>query len=183
MSFNELTGDYPWLTKRMATALAFRNGREASHPKRHGFAWFLSIFIPHLGSGGIVSLMIAVMIIGILAAIAIPAYQDYVVRASVYAGYNTANEVKVKVTDYYIQRNRWPVTMMDIEYPYETLSDPMGKYEIDIYENGLIGVSVGTDAAGETKYLVLEPAVENQQITWSCYGSNLPEQHLPTDCR
>jgi Zn-dependent protease with chaperone function len=43
MSFNELTSDYPWLTKRMASALAFHKGETVKHPRRHLFAWFLSL--------------------------------------------------------------------------------------------------------------------------------------------
>ncbi len=46
MSFNELTSDYPWLTKRMATSLAFNKGEEIQHPKRHTLAWVISFFIP-----------------------------------------------------------------------------------------------------------------------------------------
>ncbi len=46
MSFNELTGDYPWLTKRMATSIALSKGEEIKHPRRHLFAWILSFFIP-----------------------------------------------------------------------------------------------------------------------------------------
>lgn len=53
MSFNEITGDYPpWLTKRMAAAIALSEGREVSHPGgRSKLAWFFALFVR--GSGGL----------------------------------------------------------------------------------------------------------------------------------
>jgi Zn-dependent protease with chaperone function len=83
MSFNELTSDYPWLTKRMATSLALSRGEDIKHPRRHGFAWILAFFIPRFGVSGKGSLLLTLAIIGILAAVALPAYQDYVERANV----------------------------------------------------------------------------------------------------
>jgi Zn-dependent protease with chaperone function/competence protein ComGC len=183
MSFNEITGDYPWLTKRMATALAFRRGDELKHPRRHWFAWFLSIFIPRLGSGGVVSLMITVMIIGILAAIAIPSYQDYTMRVKTSSGYTAAGEVRDLVTNYVVEQGEWPQSLVDLGYQTEAIDDPGGNYSISIYENGLIGISVGTDASGDTRYVVLEPVVEDEQLNWICYGENIPNQVLPPDCR
>lgn len=185
MSFNEILSDYPWLTKRMATAIAFRNGEEITHPSRHKFAWFLSIFLPRLGvgSGGIVSLMVVVAIIGILAAVAIPAYQDYTIRAKTTTSYAAAIGVRTKVTEYATETNNWPVSMTDLGYATEALVDENGNYSIEIYENGLIGVDVGTDLEGATKYIVLEPIVENEEITWDCYGDNLDDKFLPSACK
>ena len=52
MSFHELTNDYPWHTKRMASALAFRRNEDIRHPRRSFFAGLLSIFVPRTGTGG-----------------------------------------------------------------------------------------------------------------------------------
>ncbi len=56
----------------------------------------------------LIELMIVVAIIGILAAIAIPAYQDYTIRAQVTEGINLADAVKVAVADYYTQNGAFP---------------------------------------------------------------------------
>ena len=56
----------------------------------------------------LIELMIVVAIIGILAAIAIPAYQDYTIRAQVTEGMNLADAVKVAVADYYTQNGAFP---------------------------------------------------------------------------
>ncbi|MCH6548628.1 MAG: pilin, partial [Proteobacteria bacterium] len=57
----------------------------------------------------LIELMIVVAIIGILAAIAIPAYQDYTVRAQVSEGLNLGGGAKTAVTEYFQDRGAWPV--------------------------------------------------------------------------
>jgi Zn-dependent protease with chaperone function/type II secretory pathway pseudopilin PulG len=76
MSFNELVSDYPWLVKRVARVVAFRDGTEPRLPARNPLAYLLGLFVPRTGGGGagggIVSLLVVVAIVGIIAAIAIP---------------------------------------------------------------------------------------------------------------
>src|ERR1700729_4551987 len=59
----------------------------------------------------LIELMIVVAIIGILAAIAIPAYQDYTIRAQVTEGATLADGVKVAMQDYYAQHGSWPTSL------------------------------------------------------------------------
>jgi hypothetical protein len=84
----------------MATVLALKQGKEVDHPRRHLFAWFLSIFIPRIGGTG-----------------------------------------------------------------------------------GIIGIDIGTDENGNTKWIVLLPSYDNDNLIWSCYGENIENRYLPTDCR
>lgn len=88
MSLHELTGDYPWLSKRMARLHALSRKADPKLPRRHLFAWLLALFIPRVGvrgGGSLLSVMIVIAIIGILAAIALPAYQDYKKKAEMAA--------------------------------------------------------------------------------------------------
>jgi type IV pilus assembly protein PilA len=59
----------------------------------------------------LIELMIVVAIIGILAAIAIPAYQDYTIRSQATEGASLAEGVKVAMQDYYAQHGTWPTSL------------------------------------------------------------------------
>lgn len=184
MSFNELTGDYPWLTKRMASAIAFSEGREVVHPGRSLPAWLLALFVPRLGAGGgPVSLLMAIAIVGILAAVAIPQYQDYTERVRFLGAYNSALEVQASVDAYVEKYQEWPVAMQDMGYPESTLDDVSNNYSIDVYDGGVIGVEMGMDEQGEFEYIVLEPSVSDTGLSWVCYGQNVSEEWLPANCR
>ena len=183
MSLNELTGDYPWLTKRMASAVAFSRGKDLKHPSRHKLAWFLSLFIPRFGGGGIVSLMITIAMIGVIAAIAIPAYNEYLQKAQFANAYQSALPVKEKISNYVVENKAWPTSLKEIGYQTEYLSDTQKKYQIGIYENGAIGIEVGVAANSEPQYIVLEPSIEEGYLKWRCYGQNLAKKSLPKECQ
>ncbi len=60
----------------------------------------------------LIELMIVVAIIGILAAIAIPAYQDFTIRAQVTEGLNLASSIKASVAEYYSDHGTWPTALV-----------------------------------------------------------------------
>src|ERR1700750_744654 len=59
----------------------------------------------------LIELMIVIAIIGILAAIAIPAYQDYTIRSQVTEGLNLAGSIKAEVAEYFAQNGAWPTSI------------------------------------------------------------------------
>jgi Zn-dependent protease with chaperone function/competence protein ComGC len=185
MSFHEFTSDYPWLTKRMASALGFLKNQEVRHPRRNFFAGLLSILVPRLGvgaGGGVLSLLIVVALIGVLAAIAIPAYEDYVARAQIMGAMNQASGLQEDVARYHLENDTWPADFLELGYPDAVITTEYG-HEIGLYEDGLIGIMTGVDAAGQPRYLVLEPTREGDDVSWICYGQNALLTQLPAECR
>ena len=82
MSFHELTAGYPWLTKRAARVM----NTSAPMPSRNGLSYLLAAFIPYAGRlGAGFGFLMLVYIVGVMAAVAIPAYHDYTVKAKVSA--------------------------------------------------------------------------------------------------
>jgi type IV pilus assembly protein PilA len=118
----------------------------------------------------LIELMIVVAIIGILAAIAIPAYQDYTIRSQVTEGLNLASAVKAGVAETYAQTGEWPADLTGAGGDNDT--PPSGKYVSEItVEDGTISIEFGNDV-NETingEVLTLKPLVsENNDIVWLC---------------
>lgn len=185
MSFHELTNDYPWLTKRMASALAFRKNEEIRHPRRSFFAGLLSIFIPRFGAHGGASLLVTVAVIGILAAIAIPAYQDYTIRGQVSEGLNLAAGTKAAVAEFVQERREWPLDNASVGLA--PASDISGQYVSAVrIEEGVVVISYGNNAhasiQGHSLMLVPDASVP-PNVSWECYSSDIANKWLPSACR
>ena len=119
----------------------------------------------------LIELMIVVAIIGILAAIAIPAYQDYTIRAQVTEGLNLASAVKTGVAESFANTGAWPA---DYLAAGGGASLPSGKYveSIDV-TNGTITITFGNDANSQLvstgAILTLQPMVSaNDDVIWLC---------------
>ena len=94
----------------------------------------------------LIELMIVVAIIGILAAIAIPAYQDYTIRAQVSEGLNLSGGAKAAVTEFFQDRGSMP-TDNDEAGLADADTEIQGKYVSSVeVTNGVIEVTYGNDA-------------------------------------
>jgi type IV pilus assembly protein PilA len=146
----------------------------------------------------LIELMIVVAIIGILAAIAIPAYQDYTVRAQVTEGLNLASDLKAAVAEAYANDGAWPVDNAAIGI----VDDKTGKYVTSVeIDNGTIVITYGNQAnvdaiGGQT--LSLRPTLSaNQDVIWNCglrpeegndagagaANTSILPKYLPATCR
>ncbi len=121
----------------------------------------------------LIELMIVIAIIGILAAIAIPAYQDYTVRAQASEGLTVASAVQVAIADFYAQNGTFPNNISGGGSGLNFLSAPTGNYVsgVTIGSAGNILITYGNKAnkliSGSVLYLngYLTPAGD---IDWVC---------------
>jgi type IV pilus assembly protein PilA len=118
----------------------------------------------------LIELMIVVAIIGILAAIAIPAYQDYVVRSQVTEGLNLASAVKAGVSEAYANTGSWPTDLAAAGG--DNTNVPKGKYVTAVTVNAgeiIIGYGDQANAAIAGATLTLRPGVSNNNdVIWVC---------------
>ena len=132
----------------------------------------------------LIELMIVVAIIGILAAIAIPAYQDYTIRAQVSEGLNLAGGAKAAVTEYYQDRGTMPAN--NSTAGLEAQSNIVGKYVSSVaVSSGVITVTYGNEAhttiSGNS--ITLTPTDQTGSVSWDCAGVGVADKHLPAACR
>lgn len=149
----------------------------------------------------LIELMVVVAIIGILAAIALPNYQSYTVRAQVTEGITLADELKGVVVAYYRQHGRFPADNEEAGLP--PADKLLGNYVSEVrLEHGAVHIRYGhyVNAVAADKVLSLRPQMvidsPTSPISWSCgyadpppgmqaIGENLTDmdrEALPSSC-
>ena len=121
----------------------------------------------------LIELMIVVAIIGILAAIGLPAYQDYTIRAQVTEGLALAQGVKAEIQNTFSQTGNWPADLAALGFDTATAQNgPTGKYVTGVtVATGTIMITYGNSAnsALEDNTLNLRPGRNaNGDVIWFC---------------
>lgn len=150
----------------------------------------------------LIELMIVIAIIGILASIAIPAYQDYTIRAQVTEAFSLASELKGPIQEFRKDRGRLPRNNLEagVPEPQFLIGNYVTRVEVN---NGAIHIQFGNNANTnvEGKTLTLQPIVVTgspaSPMSWRCGMREIPKgmeavgenrtsvesKYVPASCR
>ena len=146
----------------------------------------------------LIELMIVVAIIGILAAIAIPAYQDYITRGQVSEAVTLGGGLKSPLAEYGADKNAWPTLVGPTATPSsgQLNATLVGKYSTvtssvaNTYPAGRVTVTMTT---GKASGSVLTYTTANGGSTWACgnttvdtatgSGTTIAAKYLPNACK
>lgn len=131
----------------------------------------------------LIELMIVIAIVAILVALAVPAYQDYTIRARVSECINGAAPIKLAVAEHFMTNNAWP-TAAELSLTDTTTNECMPI----VYTGGAATVGVITvlaDSDNKSASAKLTGSDNNGTVQWVCTnaGSTALAKYLPSTCR
>ncbi|QIP48125.1 Pilin [Kingella kingae] len=132
----------------------------------------------------LIELMIVIAIVGILAALALPTYQDFSVRSRVAEGLSLAGGAKTSVAEYYASHNQFPANNVTAGLATANQIKGSSVDSLTVVDGVITVVFNNKVAAAGKNSLVLTPSVAKEgSITWDCHGGSLDGRLRPSECR
>ncbi len=130
----------------------------------------------------LIELMIVIAIIAILMAIAIPAYQDYQIRARVSEGMNVSSAAKLAVAETRSSTAAFPASNGAAGLPAAGSITGNNVASVTVGAGGVITVAYTGLPTGNTS-LFLTPSFRGGSVSWTCKGGTIDRKYRPTQCR
>jgi type IV pilus assembly protein PilA len=133
----------------------------------------------------LIELMIVVAIIGILAAVALPAYQDYIARSQVTEAVTLLQGSKTPLAEYFNEKGVWPMVATDV------LGTVSGRYVSAVTFTGAVGTTGEISVEARIKDLDVNLKIAGSTIIltsgdgkhFNCTSGNLSMRYRPAACR
>ena len=129
----------------------------------------------------LIELMIVVAIIGILAAVALPAYQDYTKRTHVAEGLTLAGGAKASVTEYFSSQGKFPPNNQSAGLATDTDIKGNAGEKVTV-TNGVITFTYNNKVQASGT-VIMSPTTGAGGVQWSCKGGTVIAKYRPSNCR